>query len=397
LFILSALACWCIFFFLPTALYVASYTDLAGEEPGIFFATLLTVLVVIGNQVMYFLCDYMGSMVRFRSEDDRQAAYVMSYTIACTLNVIMDLSLVAFSSYHMMVSLGIHTDSGSLLEDLVEKEAIFEAYSMQKNLGKQLYGYAFPATFLIPFIVEPFGTVAAPWLVQKLLLRSKPFIRGHAAQRSLAHFTPMDLSRYGDLLLNVILASGIVFLPPGFMFKMFLYLTLSHVFIFCYDHLRVLRYMPGFCYAGSVVDTLSQGMLSIPLGILLAGFVFKGNCGQLMPCLHGWSLFGACFCAFFGHIAVHVAILTYVVPKWSEVDHEKTAVPYSEAAKEFPCNWFTSNPVHCLRSKYVHKETKPCVKFERGLEHLQVANPKIGCYYEAPLSADFTKKIASLK
>jgi len=349
--------------------------------------------VILGNQIIYFLCDFVATKICFRIEDDRQAFYVVTYTVACVLAVALDLSLVAYSSYHIMVNLGVHTDSGTLIEALEKWEEIFESYAMQKKLGQMLYDYCWPATFLVPFLVEPFGTITAPWLVQKWILRSKPGIRGYAAAKSMAFFTPMDLSRYGDLLLNVTLAAMIVFVPPGFLFGTFITMALSHVFIIGFDHIKVLRYVTGFCYASDKVDNMAQLMLSIPLGILLAGFVFKTNCQPGWPCVQGYTLMLRCSLAFLGHIAVHVLIFQFLVPRLAKVDHESAPVPYQAYAKHTACSWFTANPVHCLRSKYIYEESKPCIKYQRGMEKHMVVNPRLGLYYDgAKQTADTTNE-----
>eukprot|EP00929_Paragymnodinium_shiwhaense_P055461 TRINITY_DN27786_c0_g1_i1.p1 TRINITY_DN27786_c0_g1~~TRINITY_DN27786_c0_g1_i1.p1 ORF type:complete len:1040 (+),score=133.98 TRINITY_DN27786_c0_g1_i1:77-3196(+) len=380
--IFGALMCWCVFFFLPTALYISAYTEVRGEDPGLLFSILLTVLVILGNQIIYFLCDYVGTKIGFRSLDDHQVFYVVSYTLACVVAVALDICLLAYSTYHEMVNLGIHTDKGSLIEMLKRWEEIFEAYAMQKSLGQTLYGYMWPATFLVPFLAEPLGTIMAPYLVQKWILSSKPRVKGYAASKSLAIFIPMDLSRYGDVLLNVTLASMIVFVPPGFLFNTFLFMALSHIFIIGFDHIRVLRFVSGFCYPSNRVDNMAQMMLSIPLGIILSGVVFKSNCQPGLPCAHGFSLLFRCLLAFFGHIAVHLLVFRHVVPLLARgSDHEQTPIEYPDYAKDVACSWFTANPVHCLRSKYIYKEKQPCIKFERGMERHMVPNPRLGIYY----------------
>jgi len=63
-------------------------------------------------------------------------------------------------------------------------------------------------------------------------------------------------------------------------------------------------------------------------------------------------------------------------------------VPYSKIAETFPCNWFNSNPVFCLRSKYIYDHKIPCIPYGAGLEHLLLANPEIGLYYEHSVKPD---------
>merc|ERR1711957_589709 len=34
------------------------------------------------------------------------------------------------------------------------------------------------------------------------------------------------------------------------------------------------------------------------------------------------------------------------------------------------CSWFTSNPIHCLRSRHIHGHSPPCVPYVNGKPHL---------------------------
>jgi len=49
--------------------------------------------------------------------------------------------------------------------------------------------------------------------------------------------------------------------------------------------------------------------------------------------------------------------------------------------EELACSWFTANPVHCLRSKFVHKHEPHASFWVSGKEHLQNLNPDINCYF----------------
>merc|ERR1740121_2332630 len=170
--------------------------------------------------------------------------------------------------YAAMVAAGVHTADGRLLGDLTSYKEIFESYPMQKALGKRLYDYCFPSTFFLPFIFEPIFSIYVPYHIMKLLLRSHAGVRGREAEKSLDFFCPMDLARYGDLVLNVILASLIFFYPAGEMLKLFLALIISHGYVYVLDKYRVLRAVPGFCFAGSSADICAQAILAIPCGFI---------------------------------------------------------------------------------------------------------------------------------
>merc|ERR1719203_2356075 len=54
---------------------------------------------------------------------------------------------------------------------------------------------------------------------------------------------------------------------------------------------------------------------------------------------------------------------------------------YSDMSISLAASWFSANPVHCLRSKLIHKHSPPCSFAYSGKEHLLNYNPHIGCYF----------------
>eukprot|EP00971_Amphidinium_carterae_P120530 2388411-Amphidinium_carterae.1 len=116
--ILIALFLWAFVFYIPFAYYsvqlasvtgaeetnsntyhthththmVREETDQRAEEAGWDVAQVyFTITVVLGNQLMYYACDQVADGVGFRYEDQKMAAYVVLYTLACFVNVLLDL------------------------------------------------------------------------------------------------------------------------------------------------------------------------------------------------------------------------------------------------------------------------------------------------------------------
>ena len=50
-------------------------------------------------------------------------------------------------------------------KDLTSAQAIFESYPMQKSLGRLLFMYGWPCTFLVPYVGEP---IFKEWLSQHI-------------------------------------------------------------------------------------------------------------------------------------------------------------------------------------------------------------------------------------
>merc|ERR1719171_2172838 len=102
-----------------------------------------------------------------------------------------------------MVGMNAHTHSGTLLADLPAWRQIFESYPMQKALGRELYVFAFPPCFLLPFLMEPVLTIYIPYHISRLLVGTNRKIRGRAAEKYLEIMTGFELARYADIILNV--------------------------------------------------------------------------------------------------------------------------------------------------------------------------------------------------
>merc|ERR1712014_294213 len=82
------------------------------------------------------------------------------------------------------------------------------------------------------------------------------------------------------------------------------------------------------------------------------------------------------------HLSIHWGFIYFAVPRLGRAEHLPTAERYEEVASKVPANFFNSNPIHCLRSAYVHRHTPPCVPYRLGKEHLQRRNTSIGLYFE---------------
>jgi len=250
---------------------------------------------------------------------------------------------------------------------------------MQRDIGMRLASYAWPSTFLFPFIGEALLTNFMPYVVQRHLVRSKKGIIGHYAQRTMIHFAPMDLSRYGDILLNVMLTAMMFFLPPGFLYDVICGMVLSHIYIYIYDHWRVLRLVPAFTFTNSHMHQAAECLFAVPVGLLLSAGVFKSNCQEIhifdtvfgLPCEEsGTQLLLRCMLVFFLHVLLHLYVLLVIIPRaWVNKEKQASTIPYEAAARVIPQTWFTTNAMHCLRSVYIYNHTKPHIRFKPGMHH----------------------------
>jgi len=377
--ILASLALWVCVFYVPYAYFSMSFSYAYGQEPSAVHSVTFSMLVVMGNLAMYVICSEVADYMHFRSVDTREVCYILLYCFACSLNVMLDLAVTYLICYRMQVGHEMHTHDGRPLAEVHSFTDRIETYAMQKALGSNLFFYAFPSTFLIPFLLEPLLTIIVPFKVMCLIIRTHPKIRGQHAESYLGP-TPFDMSRYADILVNINLAVLILFFPGGFILPMFGTLAVSHLWIYCYDHYRILRTIPSCEYASMEVDWCAQWLLTVPCGLLLSCAVYKyhidsDNSTQGMP------LIRECFLMFLVHVFLHTLILVFIVPLGGRKKSVQSTETYRSCSSRIACSWFSANPINCLRSQYKYGHDPPCDYFMAGKEHLLRVNESIGLYF----------------
>merc|ERR1740138_556772 len=383
---LPALAIWFFLFYVPYALSLYNFNyDNGAELPG-YYSIVFTMVVVGGNATMYIVCDMCCDVIGFRFKDTKQCVYVLMYLAACTFNVLLDMAVTYKTALKIMRGLDFRTYDGTRLDDIHSFTEQFETYAMQRSLAENTYAYAFPSTFLIPFLLEPLVTITGPYLFGRLVIRTHREVRGTCAEAYIAAFD-FDLGRYGDILLNVFLGILIFFFPGGYTWSLFYGMFVSHIVIYLFDHWRVLDVIPNIKIVSPEVDWWAQVMLGACCALIMSCLVFKANCETYSGyCIQGMTLISACTIAGVLHFIVHTLLLVYLVPVLGGVSTdagEDNAAPktYADVAKLEANTWFSANPVHCLRSKFIHQHKPYCRFSSVGKEHLLEINDKIGCYF----------------
>jgi len=381
--ILLALAVWCFCFYLPYARLVVKGDYAHGRDPDVLAKTMFGFVVIAGNAMMYVVCAEVSDRVGFKTQAKREVCYMLLYCFACVFNVLLDLVMAYQMAYKQMVGLGVKTHSGTRLGDVDTFADRFDTYALQKSLGQILLDYSFPSTYLIPFLAEPFVIVIVPYQLMSFIVRTNPAIMGSAAEAYLQS-APMDLSRYADVILNLLLAVLMFFFPGGYMMTILIGLIVSHIWIYCYDHVRVLSVIPACDFSTMDVEWWAQWMLSIPCGLLLACAAFKANCEK--DAVHCWEdgpVIWWCAGLLVGHMIVHTLVLLYVIPLFSLKDISPSEEKYKTCSELYPCSFFSANPVHCLRSRYIYQHDPPCDYFVLGKDHLQRKNEDLHLHYTA--------------
>jgi len=389
-----ALCIWAGVFYLPFVWVSASANYTYGQSPSQVSQTVFGFVVVLGNVMMYSTCSEIADRMRFPYRKDTEVCYMILYTISCVFNVALDLVVTCFMAYWQLSGSGARMYDGQPISEAPTLVSLLMTYGMQREMGGNAQAYAWPSTFLIPFLIEPVAAIYLPYQLMVWLVRSHSDINTATSEAYLASIS-FDLSRYADIHLNVILAVLILFFPGGYTLTMFFGLAISHVWIYVYDHVRVLGFSPGFRFASADVDWWAQWMLAFPCGILLSAFVWKINQdmefkitkmafgSQGDPQQSSIGIVAMVIAAFVGHVFLHTWLLENVVPRFgTKQDNEDNSDTYQDCAERLPCSFLTSNPVLCLRSDYIYQHRPPITFCQQGKEHLLVKNEEVGQYFE---------------
>jgi len=401
--VLLALSVWTLVFFGPYAFAMINFNYENGNQPGFLFGLAFTVVVVAGNTIMYEVCARISDSSSFKFMDSRETCYFLLYLISCMLNVLLDLVVTYYMGTQIMAALGFRTVTGEKIQTVTSFVDMFETYAMQRIMAKSAYEYAWPSTFLIPFLIEPFALVIGPLVFGTWIVRSHPEITGKAAEDFLAA-PPMDLGRYADIMLNMFLGMFFFYFPGGRTHNLFFGMVGAHLWIYAFDYVRVLRSMKAFYFASMTVEWWVQWVLGVGCGFILSCIVFKANCQGYGYCLEGRNLFAAWAGSFLLHVLVHTLLLTFWVPRWGLKDEDQVPHPegtYKDVNTRISCSWFNSNMVHCLRSKYIFEHDMPCLYQQVGREHLLEINDELGCHFhcfpKASEEYDVKKIVADMK
>lgn len=376
------LASWLTLFFLPQAYYKSTFTYADGETPHFVTDKLITVSVAVFINTTYALSDLLSRHIGFWDNATEQFTFILFYFIANLLNLVLDAFLYAYLAYKKIVVHKTTSFEGEPIANMTDWVDIAETTPLQKGVGQEMFEYAVPGTLFIPYLViEPLCLFILPYFLARWKLRSTPGISGQQAESMMQIMVPLDLSRYGDHLINLSTTVLVCFFPCGLFLKIAMSCMFVSIAMYLIDHYRLLRETPSCSIQGRRVDRLANLLLCVPVGLLLVVAVSKSRLKQARlgdgdaPSLGVHVIFAA-------HVLVHCSLLSFL-EWWTTHKLEEVSESYADVASSTPANYFNANPVHCLRSLCLYKDEPPCVMYAPGKEHLLKANPKIGLYFEA--------------
>merc|ERR1719498_573320 len=386
---LGMIVLWAILFYGPVILYARAYWNVPGQREGsLVSAMLVGFLVTLGNNLVYAAAAYIAEMSRFCNFDSMEEFNTVLYTIAIFINSVIDLYI-----YVVAVSQG-------YLEDAmhgVGSEAMASNPNMQEMMYNTLFAYLCPGCLVGPFVAEILIYVF-PLYLGSFMVRSTPKDEmGRLDAESMVVPPYFDMTRYGDLINNILLCIICFFLTNVNLWYVFLWLLIGNVYIYYWDKYRILRFTQRTDYSTDSMEQTAQYLTILPCAMLAGAFAFKAYGGQAMVAQWERDEFLAfnwvwitVIGAMLGHGILHFLFLKYVFPKFMpkiEEQQDKNE-SWKAMSEKYACSWFSSNPVHCLRSRHILEHEPPFVYHVYGKEYLQVKNEKIHQFYEAGYFAE---------
>eukprot|EP00928_Gymnodinium_smaydae_P034207 TRINITY_DN242_c2_g1_i1.p1 TRINITY_DN242_c2_g1~~TRINITY_DN242_c2_g1_i1.p1 ORF type:complete len:939 (+),score=81.86 TRINITY_DN242_c2_g1_i1:222-2819(+) len=349
LYIIGLVFGWVTLFYVPYVSYEVSFTYRNGDEPGAMGDLAFTVIVV-GTQVGLFTASAMlAEGCGFCTEGQVQLCYVHLYLCALFVNLVIDMCLTAAQGYFYAAG---QPGADVTFATLTDPAEVLYQYVLQKFIGIKLYQYAYPATFLIPFLMEPAIVVLIPWYLISILVRAKKSVSLYSAEKALC-IQPYDQGRYADIMFNVMCVAFGFGLTPGLIDHLTSGLIISGLWIYFMDHFRVLYYAKPFNYSSPCTHQRVLVIWSLPCCVLLCCLIIRVNASYLGTdrFLTMSQLSGACIFACLCHHCLHTLIIQKIIPLIiTPPESEMAEVHYADVAKHFKGQtYFDLNPVHVLR------------------------------------------------
>lgn len=411
--VLALILLWATCFYLPYGNYVFKMYAAGGVGPAEYIELAMSGAVVMGILIIFGLTDMAVRKMGFKYTAHEQSAYLCLYICAMLINLSFDMTVLVYTSADAFKAMGTRTIRGKPIDTLMvgtfnPLRLIHDVPQILYSLSQRLAGYSLKGCFLAPPFAEMICLYAFPNHVKKCLIRSRHVSMDDA--RRMLEPNEFDIGRYGDITVYSTQLVLAFFLSPGFVLQTAAGLLVGVFILYTWDHYRALRQVRGFCFSGTRTDAVGQLFMVLPVSLIGACAVYHGTGST------AWFKYvSLTFCI---HAACHSLFVLFAAPllgkrlakKWhrkSSADEPTFSltsgsvsstppvgtsssrgsigdrIDYQRAAKLYPANWFNTNPVHCLRSRYIQRHSPPFIFFERGYEHLQLENASIGQFYEA--------------
>jgi hypothetical protein len=332
---------------LPSAIFIADLALIPGIRPGFVQNLILGLLIALGNQLIAIVVDLVTSWMGFLYKDSRDVAVLALAFMGTLVATVFDLSVVAITAH------------GMVLEDAFHgRDAGYEPV-----VANEIFGLTVPGYLILPYLGMPIGEHVLPYFLAKFLIRSHSKVTLRSATRAMKSADFDICWRYSDILNNTTICVVLLFFTSNRA-----WMTMSVLFLFMAIIYAIDKYLLMFVSTPTVYDThrLSEAFAlwwCLPT-TMLAGLVSWW--GYRSSNIQSYLF---CFAIPFAHALLYLIAMNVLNVYLLQTD-EKDPVLYPDMIRRLqkagkPWDYFNTNPVFCLRTRYLGAEATGWKEVER--------------------------------
>lgn len=395
LFVSAAIFLLDLCFYMPYVHFIMGQMHMTEDSTSYYKGMMLGLFITVDNQILYFICDRVAEWARFNSEGQKREFYVGLYTYAVFVNTIVDLATVLLIVHGKLPEARKWAAGGEMEQGL---QVIADHPSVQREYYLQLFSYLVPSCLILPFVIEPLFLGVVPYYLGRWLVQSRSEVTKLQAEDCLACW-PYDLSRYGDIVINMALCALLLAFTYRELWMTYAALLVAGCIIYQWDRFRVLRLTKLVYFTQANMFRFSSYLTSLVPACLAGVIAFRIYTSQRawkinqqmlkeqwhvniepprIEHKHAIPLIAAFVVL---HFAVHWTLL-HLAQGTDPENPSPSQIAYKTEASNEPCTFFTANPIHCLRSKYLQRHKHPCTYFMAGKDYLIKPSEECGVYYD---------------
>lgn len=350
-------------------LWVAMYMPYAlftGSRTSFWEGTLLGLIISGGNALMAQIIDMVTQWAGFRQKDRRDIAILSLALLSTLLNTVFDLWMV------LRISKGV----GGAETDAAEASS----HGIDAIVARELFAMIVPGYLILPYLVTPFFEHVMPYFLGLWLVRSRRTSLRDA--EDCLKCPEFDICwRYSDMHNNFTVCTLMLFTVSPHSYEVMLWLVVFLVLVHGIDKYKLLRQTSQTFYTTKRLSDAASQWWCVPTGTLAAVTSWWACRAEI---LQSENAALTSIMVFFVHCALWLFVygLCHHFSKRPEVVE---TLPYKKMCENLHAegmmwSYFSTNPIYCLRSKYLGLKEPgsdyfPCVPYVPGRQHLQPGAP----------------------
>lgn len=343
---------------IPLVKVYMGMTAVPGAQVNFLNEILLGALPGIGGAVMCIAVDLCSEWVGYHERDRRDVVVGLGAFALTCVTVVGDLYLT------LQIAQGSSMDSafaGSMV-------------SFDAQLARELYGMLVPAYILCVAVVPTLAETNIPYFLFGYIVKTRPVPR-RMAEKTMKVSPFENIYRYSDTISGICAMWTILFFISPKDWQAMSGCVLMVALQYSFSQWMMLRFYARMSNNSERLAWHGLHWWGVPLCMLFAAALMWGVQAEVLP--YGTARYG-----FPTHFLVYFLGLKMIkrfIPERDSRDDTYTEVASILAAKGDYATMFNTNPIHCLKMKYLSsagaRYSSGIVPWALGKEHLQQGAP----------------------